>query len=202
MFTGLVEARVPVSDWERRGVGGRLRIPPPELPPDAPPWDPRQGESIAVAGVCLSVAALEPGGGVAFDLSAETLERTWFAELAPGRLLNLERSLRLGDRLGGHLVSGHVDGLGRLVELEDAGDGGRVATFEVEPGFERWLVEKGSVCVEGVSLTVVRPEGRRFRVALIPETLSRTNLGPAVPGQRMHLEADMVGKWIEKLFPG
>jgi len=140
------------------------------------------------------------GGG----FSAETLEKTWFGELARGRsvdrTVNLERSLRLADRLGGHLVSGHVDTVGEIAGIADSNDGGRVFTFDVPPAFERYLVEKGSVCVDGISLTVVSPRERLFDVAIIPETLKRTNLGTAEVGQSVHLEADMIGKWIERLL--
>lgn len=206
MFTGIVEAAVPVAAWEPRGSGARLRLPAP-----AADWEAAPGDSVAVSGCCLTVAGhAEPGGGgpcdprpgadLLFDLSAETIERTWFAELAPGRRVNLERALRLGDRLGGHMVSGHVDGQGRLVAREDSGDGGEELTFEVEPAFARYLVEKGSVTIDGVSLTVVRPEGTRFRVAAIPVTLEVTSLGAAEPGQAVNLEADQVGKWIETLL--
>lgn len=200
MFTGLVEATASVQALEARGTGARLVLAAPELPPDLPPWAPVTGESIAVSGCCLSVAELGPAGLTAYDLSAETLERTRLGDLRPGERLNLERSLRLGDRLGGHLVSGHVDGLGRVVAVDDSQDGGWRVGFEVEPGFERYLVEKGSVTVDGISLTVVAPRGRRFEVAVIPETLRRTTLGEARAGQRVHLEADMIGKWIERLL--
>jgi riboflavin synthase len=136
-----------------------------------------------------------------FDLSAETLERTWFAELTAGRLLNLERAMSLGHRLGGHLVSGHVDGVGRIVEIQDSGDGGAVFTFEVAAGLDRYLIEKGSVTVDGISLTVVEPRGCVFDVAVIPLTLSQTSLGRAQVGERVNVEADLVGKWIERLLP-
>ena len=208
MFTGLVEGTARVLVFERRSAGARLLLEAPVLPPGAPPWDPAGGESIAVSGCCLTVAERPGAGRTAYDLSAETLSRTWFAELAQmearpeaGRSrVNVERSLRLGDRLGGHLVSGHVDGRGRIVAVEDARDGGRRVAFEVEPGFERFLVDKGSVTVDGVSLTVVAPRGRRFEVALVPETLRRTTLGQAASEDRVHLEADMLGKWIERLL--
>jgi len=136
----------------------------------------------------------------AYFLSAETLARTWFGRLVPGMSLNVERSLRLGDRLGGHLVSGHVDGRGRVASIEESGDGGRWLVFEVEDGFERWLVEKGSVSIDGISLTVVSPAGSGFLVAVIPETLRRTTLREAEVGRAVHLEADMVGKWIDRLL--
>ena len=220
MFTGLIQARVPVASFEPVGTGARLVLEPPdsknlEATLDGAPWDPRLGESIAVAGVCLTVVEfqdpatgrpLAPGdpaartARLAFDLSKETLDRSWFGDLTPGRVVNLERSLRLGDRLGGHQVTGHVDGLGRVLEIADPGDGGRNFTFEVEGGFERYLVEKGSVAVDGISLTVVVPDANRFQVAVIPATLELTNLGSAAVGQRVNLEADPTGKWIEHLL--
>jgi riboflavin synthase len=107
--------------------------------------------------------------------------------------------VRLADRLGGHLVSGHVDALGNGVRITDSADDGRLFGFEVPRGFERWLLQKGSITIDGVSLTLVLPRGRRFRVALIPETLRKTTLGSACPGQAVHLEADLIGKWIEQL---
>jgi riboflavin synthase len=137
---------------------------------------------------------------MAFDLSAETLDCTWLSELRPGSKVNLERAARLDTRLGGHLVSGHVDGVGTVLRVEERGDGGWEMHFEVPEGFERYLIEKGSITVDGVSLTVVAPRGREFHVALIPETLRRTTLGLAHAGTRVHLEADQLGKWIERLL--
>ncbi len=207
MFSGLVEARVAVRAWTPGGTGGRLALPAP-----TPAWETSVGDSVAVSGCCLTVSRLvDPGTGrdvpdrtpaatMEFELSHETLERTWFAAgLAPGRLVNLERSLRLDDRLGGHLVSGHVDACGEVVGVDDPGDGGRFFTFEVPEGFERYLIEKGSVGIDGISLTVVRPERRRFGVAVIPVTLDVTSLGSAEVGTPVHLEADMIGKWVERM---
>jgi riboflavin synthase len=152
-----------------------------------------------VSGACLTVAEA-PGEDLAFDLSAETLARTWLGALEAGGEVNLERAMRLSDRLDGHLVSGHVDGRGRISDVRDAGDGGRTVAIEVEPGFERYLVDKGSVAVDGVSLTVVSPRGRTFDVALIPVTLEKTTLGRAEPGRAVNLEADAIGKWVERLL--
>ncbi len=134
-----------------------------------------------------------------FDLSAETLDRTHFGQLRVGQELNVERAMLPTDRLSGHLVSGHVDGGGTLVGKRDSGDGGSVYTFEVDEGLERYLIEKGSVTLDGISLTVVEPLDRRFDVALIPVALEVTNLGRAEVGQRINVEVDLVGKWIEKL---
>lgn len=198
MFSGIVEAAVEVTELRRRGSGATLVLPP---PPAVPDWGVVPGQSVAVAGACLTVSEVLPAGAMAFELSAETLERTWFADLVPGERVNLERALRLGDRLDGHLVSGHVDGLGRVTEVEDVGDGGRVLGFEVGRDLERYLIEKGSVTLDGVSLTVVEPAGGRFRVAMIPVTLERTSFGTAEVGERVNVEVDMIGKWIEALMP-
>ena len=192
MFTGLIEACVPVLGVERRASGLALRVRAPEG------WVLGRGASVAVSGACLTAV----GGAareLAFDVSSETLARTWFGALEPGRQVNLERALRLGDRLDGHLVAGHVDGRGRIVAVEDPGDGGRTFRFEVEPELERYLVDKGSVTLDGISLTVVAPQGPRFAVAVIPETLARTSLGVARVGDAVNVEADLVAKWIERL---
>lgn len=196
MFTGIVEGSVPVLSFESRGSGARLVL----ATPDITDWDVGEGDSIAVCGACLTVAGFADGGMV-FDLSSETLERTWFHGLAPGRRVNLERAMKLGERLDGHMVSGHVDGGGTVVGIEDVGDGGAELAFELDEGLEKWLIEKGSVTLDGVSLTVVEPRGRRFKVAAIPLTLELTNLGEARVGQRVNVEADLVGKWIERLLP-
>ncbi|MCE9592777.1 MAG: riboflavin synthase [Planctomycetes bacterium] len=193
MFTGLIEGWAPVRSLERRGAGARLLVPAP-----FEGWNVARGDSVAVSGCCLT-ALDDSRGDMAFDVSAETLAKTWFGELAPGTPVNLERALRLGDRLGGHLVSGHVDGVGRIAAIEDSGDGGRRFEFAVPEGFERYLIDKGSVTIDGVSLTVVAPRGLVFEVAVIPETLAKTHFGRARVGQSVNLEADLVGKWIEHL---
>jgi riboflavin synthase len=222
VFTGIIEGCPTVLRSEPRGTGLRLWI----LAPD-PEWAVVEGESVATCGCCLTVVELcepcwrgpqsppEPGSGpgervpagtpgatMVFDLSAETLARTHLGGLQAGDRVNLERAMCLGERLSGHLVSGHVDGGATLVQTLDSGDGGQVYTFEVDEGLERYLIEKGSVCLDGISLTVVEPRGRRFDVALIPLTLEVTNLGGAQVGQRFNVEADLVGKWIEKLAVG
>lgn len=195
MFTGLVEAHAAVVAAQPRGAGLRLVVCRP-----GPDFDTGPGDSVSVSGACLTVVAdPDAGADLAFDLSAETLALTWLGEARPGRNVNLERALRLGDRLGGHMVSGHVDGLASVVARREHDDGGAELELECAPEHARYLTSKGSVTLDGVSLTVVRPQGRRFRVALIPETLARTTLGEARPGTRVHLEADLIGKWIERL---
>ena len=197
MFTGIVETRVPVRELEPRGEGARLVLPAPDLAG----WEVEIGQSIAVCGACLTVAEIGPDGSMAFDLSPETLDRTWFRALAPGRPVNLERAMLLSARIDGHLVAGHVDGGATLVAKGPTDDGGAVYRFEVDAELDRYLIEKGSITLDGVSLTVVRPEARQFSVALIPLTLEITNLGGAEVGQRVNCEADMIGKWIERLVP-
>ncbi|MFT5050999.1 MAG: riboflavin synthase [Chlamydiales bacterium] len=195
MFTGIIESRIPVRAFQPQGDGARLVLP----RPDVPGWDVHTGQSIAVCGTCLTVVEQSPDGAMGFDLSPETLDRTWFRDLVPGRMVNLERAMLLSDRIDGHLVAGHVDGGGRLAGREATDDGGAVFQFEVDEGLERYLIEKGSVTLDGVSLTVVKPSGRLFSVALIPLTLELTNLGSAEISQRVNVEADMIGKWIERL---
>src|SRR5262245_10964255 len=153
MFSGLIEGRARVLGLRRSRAGAELTLSAPELDRGAARWRPVRGESIAADGGCLTVSARTTGGRTGVDLSRETLERTALGRLEHGATVNVERSLRLGDRLGGHLVSGHVDAVGEVVRSEDSRDGGRLFTFRIPRGFERWLIEKGSVTVSGVSLT-------------------------------------------------
>jgi riboflavin synthase len=204
MFTGLIEACVPILRVERRGSGVRAWV-------AAPPFELALGQSVAVSGCCLTVAQAvrsadsQPSDtgredAIAFDLSAETLARTWFGRLESGDRVNLERALEVGDRLDGHMVSGHVDGRGRIIAIDDVGDGGKAITFEIGDDLERYLIDKGSITLDGISLTVVEPRGPRFQVAVIPLTLEHTSLGYAVEGQMVNVEADLVGKWVERLL--
>jgi riboflavin synthase len=200
MFTGIIEAAVPVTAIESRGTGARLVLPSPKLQPDAPhAWNIKLGDSIAVSGACLTVAEIAPDGSMSFDLSKETLDRTRFGAIQVGHRVNLERAMILGSRLDGHMVSGHVDGGGELTARTEVGDGGAELHFRVDEGLDRYLIEKGSVTLDGVSLTVVEPRDAEFRVACIPLTLELTNLGTLTVGSRINVEADLIGKWVERL---
>ncbi len=195
MFTGIVQDVGRVAGMTTRGGGRRLSV---ATALDASGF--ALGESIAVNGVCLTVAAL---GGASFeaDVSPETLRRSNLGELRPGDAVNLERALRPVDRLGGHFVLGHVDAAGRLSSRSAQG-GFEVLRFESPDEVTRYLVEKGSVAVDGVSLTVAGLDPRGFSVAVIPHTLERTNLPGRRPGDRVNLEADVLAKYVERLLGG
>src|SRR6266550_5331542 len=156
------------------------------------------GSSIACSGPCLTVVAVEPGA-FTVQASAETLACSTLAEWAEGTPVNLERALRLGDELGGHLVSGHVDGIARLVERRPEGDSVRF-TIEAPAELLRYIAPKGSAALDGVSLTGNEVEGSRFGVNLIPYTLAHTSLGDAAPGQRMNLEIDPIARYVARLL--
>lgn len=194
MFTGIVEGTARVREVRRGRRGARLRI-------DAGAALDGQsvgvGDSIAVNGVCLTVVDVEPEGFAA-DLSGETLARTTLGRLAPGAPVNLERPVPVAGRLGGHIVQGHVDGIGRVVALRDEAEERRL-DIEVAPELARYLAEKGSVAVDGVSLTVAAVARSRFGVALIPHTCAVTTLGALEPGQEVNLEVDILAKYVERL---
>jgi riboflavin synthase len=160
----------------------------------------REGDSVAVNGVCLT--AVEPSNGrFTADLTAETLARSALGSLSSGDTVNLELPLRPSDRLGGHIVQGHVDGVGHVASVADVA-GGREVRFDVPAGLLRYVVEKGSIAVDGVSLTVTTVDDGSFGVALIPETLERTTLGRARKGGPVNLEVDVIAKHVEKLVVG
>jgi len=161
--------------------------------------DLRDGDSIAVNGVCLTAVGAD-GDGFGADVMHETLRRSSLAEVAPGARVNLELPLRADERLGGHVVQGHVDGLGAIRAVREEGFA-RVVTIEADPALLRYVVEKGSIAVDGVSLTVASVDGDAFSVSLIPETLERTTLGAAGPGTPVNLEVDILAKYVEKLLP-
>ncbi len=156
------------------------------------------GDSISVNGACLTVVARNRGT-IRMDVSAETLRRTVLGELKPGDPVNLERCLTLGKLINGHLVAGHVDGVGRIVSIKPEGDS-RLFTFEVGSAEARYLVEKGSVAIDGVSLTVFSIRKRRFTCALIPHTLKVTTLGYKKPGDKVNVESDMLVKYVERVL--
>jgi riboflavin synthase len=194
MFTGIVEGTGTVAALAAAadGSGARLEV--------AAPWlagELRLGESVAVNGCCVTVA--EPtSGGFAADLVAETLRRTALGGLAAGARVNLERPMTLGGRLGGHLVQGHVDGVARVLDRAPVGDGEEVRV-ELPPDLERYVAEKGSIAVDGVSLTVAGVGPGWFAVALVPHTLEVTTLGDRRPGDPVQLEVDVVAKYVERL---
>jgi riboflavin synthase len=194
MFTGIVEATGTVEDAERRGDVLRVRV-----AAGAVLEGLKAGGSIAVDGCCLT--AIEAGGGAfACELTEETLRRTGFAErLRPGRLVNLERPLRADGRLDGHIVQGHVDGVGRIAALDRLGDSAELWVEHPEQ-LSRYFVEKGSVAVDGISLTLAGLRPGAFRVALIPYTLEVTNLREARPGDPVNLEADVIAKYVARLL--
>ena len=192
MFTGLVEAVGRITALEVTEAGARLQI---ETPLVA---ELRAGDSIAVNGVCLSAAALYDGSFAA-DAMNETLSRSSLGGLAPGAEVNLELPLRASDRLGGHVVQGHVDGLGAIRAVREDGFA-RIVTIEADPALLRYVVEKGSIALDGVSLTVIEVGDAWFTVSLIPESLERTNLGAAGPGTKVNVEVDVLAKYVERLI--
>ncbi|HZP40699.1 MAG TPA: riboflavin synthase [Candidatus Binatia bacterium] len=193
MFTGIIEVVGRVVDVRRGGSGAALTIATPRRLPRL-----ALGESIAVNGACLTVTR-RAGTGFTVDVSPETLRRTTLGGFRAGTRVNLERALRFGDRLGGHVVQGHVDGTGRLERI--APDGAWVAyRFSAPAHLAPYLVEKGSIAVDGVSLTVFDCRGGRFTVALIPHTLAKTTLGKLRPGDAVNLEADVLLKHVAAML--
>ena len=199
MFTGIVTELGEVEDLKVRDGAAALRIASRESIADA-----AIGDSVSVNGCCLTVTELHPGGDgapAAFSthLMAETLRRTALAALEVGAAVNLEPALRAGMRLGGHLVQGHVDAVGEVVGLEPDGGSLRV-TIALPAGLGRYVVEKGSVAVQGVSLTVTAADARSFSVGLIPHTLAVTALGALAVGTPVNVEVDVVAKYVERLL--
>lgn len=191
MFTGLVELKAPVLELRDEPPGKRLRIAAPQLAAEA-----ALGESVCVSGCCLTVVNFD-GGVLEFEAGPETLARTSLGSLQNGSFVNLERSLRLSDRLGGHLVTGHVDCTGTLLERKNFGPWSEM-WFGYPRQYAGHLVEKGSITVAGVSLTVVAAQTDRFSVQLIPHTLEVTTLGDLKPGDVVNLETDLLAKYVER----
>jgi riboflavin synthase len=191
MFTGLVESLGTVREAASDGTGTLLCIEEPTIAEDAP-----LGASIAINGVCLTVVAADDRT-FSFQAGPETLKLTNLGELQPGMKVNLERALRVGDRLGGHIVQGHVDGVGQLSKRECSGDWEYV-WFTCASELTRQMIRKGSITVDGVSLTLVDVLPDRFSVALIPHTIDITTLGFKQAGERVNLEIDLFAKYVFK----
>ena len=196
MFTGIVETTGRIVRVEPRGGDVRLVVDAGTLGLD----DVAIGDSVAVSGVCLTAIAIE-GNTFAVDVSNETLSRTSLGALGNGARVNLEKALRLADRLGGHLMAGHVDGLGRVVAIEPDARSQRW-TFELPSELARYAAPKGSIAIDGVSLTAVGVDGATVEVALIPETLERTTLGALAVGDSVNVEVDLIARHLERLVQG
>jgi riboflavin synthase len=191
MFTGIVTAVGRIVSAAQGAEGLRLRIEAPGFGLD----DVAIGDSIAIQGVCHTVVSME-GAAFEVDTSQATLDVT--TGLEAGREVNLEKSLRLSDRLGGHLVSGHVDGVGQVVHVDELGGSARLVV-EAPAGLARYIARKGSIAVDGVSLTVNAVEGARFDVNLIPHTRAATTLRRLAPGARVNLEVDQIARYVERM---
>lgn len=191
MFTGLVEMLATVAEVIDDPPGKRLVIAAPDIAATA-----AIGDSIAINGCCLTVVAVDRDN-LSFEAGSETLSRTNLGECHSGSLVNLERSLRVGDRLGGHYVTGHIDAVGKLDRRDDDGQWSTF-WFKVPENLTRQMASKGSIAVDGVSLTLVDVEKDRFSIALIPHTLSVTTLGKLNDGMRVNLETDLLAKYVER----
>jgi riboflavin synthase len=192
MFTGIIEQNGRVDRLLPQAGGARLSISPDK------PMELGIGESLSVSGACLSLAAAE-GSLLAFDLGEETLRRTTLGALKPGDLVNLERALKVGDRLGGHFVSGHVDGVGRIAAVRRSGTSAEY-DFEAPKDLMPYIAQKGSIAVDGVSLTPFRPSPSGFTVSLIPLTLAATTLGFKGVGDSVNLEVDLLARYVKQIM--
>jgi riboflavin synthase len=193
MFTGLIETVGTLRQLQRGASGGRVTI-----ASDLPVADLAIGDSVAVNGACLTVTLLGPDHFCA-DVSPETLACTTLGSLPPGAPVNLERALRLGGRLSGHLVTGHIDGMARVTERVRQGNAWRIAC-QLDPALARFLVAKGSIALDGVSLTVNEVSDDAFSVMVIPHTLEQTTLAGCRVGARMNVETDLIGKYVARLL--
>jgi len=193
MFSGIVEEVGTVRALRRRGASAVLTV-----AAQRGLTGTRVGDSLAINGACLTVTALD-AGSFTVDLAPETLRRTNLGDLRPGSPVNLERALAVGDRLGGHFVQGHVDGAGRVAALLPQGDA-RLARFQAPPAVMLYVVPKGFIAVDGVSLTVVERDDASFTVSLVPHTLANTILGRYQVGDRVNLEADIISKYVERFM--
>ena len=189
MFTGLIENIGTVSSIKRAGGGLKISIYPESV------IELQIGDSVSINGACLTV--VETGRDIAFEVSPETLRNTTIGELKVNDKVNIERALRLSDRLGGHLVTGHIDGIGVIIDKRQEGEY-TFYTFEAPPEILKYTVKKGSIAVDGISLTVIGLDMKSFTVAIIPHTLTATNIGSKGIGDKVNLEVDIIGKYVEK----
>ena len=195
MFTGIVEEVGKIVEIQQRGENRRITIEASDTPKDL-----RTGDSVAVSGVCLTALDIKPTSFSA-DLAPETWARTSFSRIHEGALVNLELPMKADGRFGGHLVQGHVDGVGHLIELQRIADSENWwLHIEIPHQIEKYTVFKGSISIEGVSLTVAKLEGNRCNIAIIPHTVEMTNLGSLKPGDPVNLEADLIAKYVEKMM--
>jgi riboflavin synthase len=196
MFTGIIEELGTVESILIGGNSGRLRLRAPIVRADL-----HEGDSVSVNGVCLTAVELR-GGSFDADASPETLSRSSLGRLQPGGVVNLERALLPTSRLGGHIVQGHVDGTGEVVAAQPLGDGNWWLSVRYPAELDRYLVSKGSVAVDGISLTIASIESSVFGIAIIPHTWAHTNLRTRRPGDVVNLETDILAKYVEKLIAG
>lgn len=196
MFTGIIEAVGEIAALDPAGGDVRLRVRSGKLDLS----DVRIGDSIATSGVCLTVTEL-PGDGYWADVSRETLALTTLGDLQPGSRVNLEKSLTPASRLGGHIVSGHVDGIGELLSIAEDGRAWR-ARLRAPDELARYIAHKGSICIDGTSLTVNRVDGACFELMIIPQTMAETVFGDYRPGSRVNLEVDVIARYLERLLQG
>jgi riboflavin synthase len=196
MFTGIIQAIGNVEELQARGGDMRLRINTGKLPLD----DVALGDSICTSGVCLTVIEL-PGDGYWADVSVESLNFTTLGNLESGSPVNLEKALTPASRLGGHIVSGHVDGVGEVVSLNEDARSVRVV-LRAPDSLARYIAPKGSICVDGTSLTVNRVSGAEFDLNIIPQTMAETTFGQYRPGSRVNLEVDVIARYLERLIQG
>jgi riboflavin synthase len=197
MFTGIVEEVGKITRIAQRGENRRITISAVGAPKEL-----RTGDSVAVSGVCLTALDIRPESFCA-DLAPETWDRTSFSRIHDGALVNLELPMKTDGRFGGHIVQGHVDGVGKLLSLDRITDSENFwLRIELPPDIEKYTVYKGSICIEGISLTVARLEGKICTVAIIPHTVEMTNLNSLKPGDPVNLEADLIAKYVEKMMNG
>jgi riboflavin synthase len=197
MFTGIIEEVGRVAKIEQRGENRRITVEAAKTPKKLGP-----GQSVAVSGVCLTALDIKPKSFAA-DLAPETWTRTSFSRIHEGARVNLELPMKADGRFGGHIVQGHVDGVGKLIELERIADSENWwLHIEIPSAIEKYTVFKGSITIEGISLTVAKLDKHRCTIAVIPHTVEHTNLGSLKPGDPLNLEADLIAKYVEKMMKG